>query len=360
MRSLLSDRFSLESKEALPYLNQNQLKYVELVKKKIGNELILSANNCPCQKSSEESDVVIAEVDRYGLPITSVLCKVCGTVRIDPYLDDASLAKFYTEFYQDMYGRSVEVDEYFQRQKQYGEKFLSLSSGFLKPGSNVLEFGCGAGGALKVFQSKGCQLYGIEYSKKLIDHGKSKGIENLQYGSLEDFIAKFSDVRFDLIFSNHVFEHINKPVDYLRNCISLLKDEGSIICAVPDIYNIHKYEFPNSDLKMMLHVAHIYNYSFSCLETIAKSLQVKVERIYPDPMIITPTSSMPELWFKIQKTNVRNSENLVNGNAQKIDYLGYFRTTEENFLNGVNLIPQNTSLIKRVKKKLKQLIHWKR
>ncbi|MFM8858018.1 MAG: hypothetical protein ACKOI2_12640, partial [Actinomycetota bacterium] len=43
---------------------------------------------------------VVAELDRYGLPSPSVLCRDCGVVRTSPRLTDNSLAAFYDDEYR--------------------------------------------------------------------------------------------------------------------------------------------------------------------------------------------------------------------------------------------------------------------
>ena len=94
MKTLLSNRFGLGAQDVLPGLQPDQLKYIDEVKSKINKEFTLVPISCPCQKSGAKNDVVISEIDRYGLPLQSVLCNDCGTVRIDPYLDRDSLSDF--------------------------------------------------------------------------------------------------------------------------------------------------------------------------------------------------------------------------------------------------------------------------
>jgi 2-polyprenyl-3-methyl-5-hydroxy-6-metoxy-1,4-benzoquinol methylase len=162
-------------------------------------------------------------------------------------------------------------------------------------------------------------------------------------------------VKFDLIYSNHVFEHVNNPHEYLSNCREMLGENGSIICAIPDIYNSHTHIFPNSNFKPMFHIAHIYNYSMSCLETMAKKLGMEIQRLAPDPSIRTATSDMPELWFRMQTNENRHSQ----ARSEKRDYLKYFKTVEQNFLNGTNLLAAKPTG-GRIKTLIKKIIKWKK
>src|SRR5688500_15896945 len=110
MKSLISDRFSLATKQELPQLSRKQLEYRDKVKRDLQAGFKLVPNPCPCLLGSDDSDIIISEKDRYELPLQSVLCLQCGTIRIDPYLDPQSLSDFYKNYYQQMYGRDVEMN----------------------------------------------------------------------------------------------------------------------------------------------------------------------------------------------------------------------------------------------------------
>jgi hypothetical protein len=104
----------------------------------------------------------------------------------------------------------------------------------------------------------------------------------------------------------------------------------------------------------MFHIAHIYNYSMMCLEKIADSLGMRIERLQPDASIKTATSDMPELWFKMQKTQ---SPSAVR--TEKTEYLKYFKTIEQNFLSGTNLLAPRPSGNK-LKSLIKRILRWKK
>src|SRR6266540_4016590 len=99
-RFLISPRFSVKSSSGPINLKPSQQPFVAEVKSRLQDGAYkLETSSCPC---GEASGVVISEVDRYGLPLTFVLCTVCGTIRIDPYWDTSGLEDFYTRFYQQM------------------------------------------------------------------------------------------------------------------------------------------------------------------------------------------------------------------------------------------------------------------
>jgi SAM-dependent methyltransferase len=301
MKQLISSRFSVEKSDYL--LNSHQLSQIpfitEVILKLQNGQYTLKTTDCPCGVSGTK-DIIISEIDRYGLPLNSVICMKCGTVRIDPYLDATSLDDFYSNLYQKMYGRVTDPESYFQRQKTYGKKVFSTAQGYLNLESWVCEVGCGAGGALKVFQDQKINVAGCDYSHELIESGKKRGVPNLYLGGIEELKNGVNDIRFDLIFLNHVFEHLGDPFIFLNHCRDVLNENGRIVITVPDISSIDSSRFPAGDLLPYLHIAHKYNFSLKCLQSLAERSGYSISVLQPDPKLRTPTSHMSELWVEMK------------------------------------------------------------
>ena len=296
----------------------------------------LETSPCPC---GEASGVVISEVDRYGLPLSFVLCTTCGTVRIDPYLDSSSLEDFYTRSYQEMYGRATNVESYFLRQRSYGQKVLAVAQHSLKPGSWIIEVGCGVGGALGVFQSNGYQVAGCDYSAELIAAGRERGIRNIYHGSLKDLQTKLDGAKADLIYLHHVFEHVNHPIAFLEECRNHLAPGGKVIIIVPDVSGIESCACPAGDLLVFLHIAHKYNFSFEGVRRLARQGGYQVRRLTPDPKMQTHCSHMPELWVELVLDDVATEPESVSampaGRRNGSKMLRYLRRTEKLFSLGL-------------------------
>jgi SAM-dependent methyltransferase len=359
-RSLISRRFS--NKASAPLNHQPaQLPYIDEVKSQLtsgGFRLEVSA--CPC---SETSGFVISEVDRYGLPLTFVVCASCGTLRIDPYLDSASLEDFYTRFFQQMYARVTDVEGYFLRQQKYGERIFALVRSWLKPGSRVYEVGCGAGGALAVFQRNGYKVAGCDYSAELVTAGAERGV-NLYFGSLKSIATGSRDAKADLIYLNHVFEHMNDPAGFLEECRLQLAAKGRIIITVPDVSRIDSFMWPAGDLLPFLHIAHKYNFSMEGLRRLGKRTGYQVRQLRPDPRIQTPHSHMPELWVELSVAPGAIDHETAPAQTQGSygsEMLQYLKLTEKRYSMGLcrgqllqklnagrNIIGSNLSRLRRV------------
>jgi SAM-dependent methyltransferase len=322
-RLILSPRFSVEASSPPANLQPAQLPFIAEVKARLrSGEYRLESSPCPC---GEQDGAVISEVERYGLPLTSVVCAACGTVRFDPYLDGPSLEDFYKRFYQNMYGRATDLESYFLRQRSYGEKILAAVEDWLKPGSWVFEVGCGSGGALEVFQARGYRVAGCDYGGELIESGRRRGVENIHHGSLADLRAALGDVKADLIYLHHVFEHVIDPLAFLEESRDLLKPGGRVIIVVPDVSRIASFSYPAGDLLQFLHVSHKYNYSPDGMRALGERAGYAVTGMRPDPNIRTPCSHMPELWVSMSVSAAATSDAAAarerDGGSKMLKYL---------------------------------------
>lgn len=267
--------------------------------------LALERSACPCNGERDfargaREDDVIAERDRYGLPLTSVLCSSCGTIRLDPYLTPPGLEYFYKSLYQQMYGRSADVDSYFARQAFYGTKILKTVQHDLPRGGVVFEVGCGAGGALKMFQDAGHIVAGCDYGGELVAAGRARGVPRIYHGSLEEAASVLGERKIDLLYLHHVFEHLNDPADFLIQCRRFLSARGSIVVIVPDMLGIDRHIVPAGDFLQFLHIAHKYNFTLKCLQRLGAQNDYEVLKLVPDHRLKTPWSVAPELWVQLR------------------------------------------------------------
>jgi SAM-dependent methyltransferase len=301
------------------------------------------AEACPCGTS--DSDILLSEVDRYGLPLNAVLCNACGTLRIDPYLDDVSLADFYTRYYQQMYARASDQAAYFAKQRKYGRRVMQSVKNWLPPGSFVFEIGCGAGGALDVLREAGFAVGGCDFSRELIDYGSGRGLP-LRWGPPIEALGSLPAPA--LIYMHHVFEHVRDPVAQLLSLCKYLAPDGKLLVIVPDVSRISEFPFPAGDLRLFVHIAHKFNFSLEGLRLLASRAGLRVESLQQ-----RDAHSSPELWALLSR-NPLTSE--VRGDpfaGQKM--LAYLRRTER--LWGLHLTRgQFTGLPARVRAALGRML----
>ena len=108
----------------------------------------------------------------------------------------------------------------------------------------ILDFGCGNAGFL-LNSEKFTQInHGIELEESMFPYFKSKGLK--VWKSLDDAIIK-SELKYDVITSFHVFEHLSDPVNVLSQLSGLLSEEGEIIIEVPNSNDALLTFYKNSD-----------------------------------------------------------------------------------------------------------------
>jgi SAM-dependent methyltransferase len=299
--------------------------------------------SCPCGATGACTKV--ATIDRYGLPLDTVVCETCGTLRFDPYLDGPSVEKFYTEHYQGLYRRSLDLPAYFLRQTAYGEKVLRHLNFPSIPNRRVLEIGCGAGGALSVFAKAGWDCVGCEYDERLVAYAQSTGLVGVRKEPLVKTVERLGPHSCDLVFSHHVFEHVCDPEDQLRTAVALLKPGGVLLHVVPDILGIDQSDFPAGDSLQYFHVAHVYNYTLHGLDLLARRGGRRARRMTP-PIQSTPWSHASEMWVEFPETLPADSVAGAEHNGELVR--GFLKRTEFKYRNGLCL-PQWRN----------RLRHWK-
>jgi SAM-dependent methyltransferase len=108
-------------------------------------------------------------------------------------------------------------------------------------GVSVLDCGCGDGRHIQYFRSYGCEVTGIEISKKALDLCKYKFKEDRNVTLLHRDLTEKDSLadlgHFNLILDWSVLGHIRKcyQQNYISNLISTLNEGGHIIAVEFDI-----------------------------------------------------------------------------------------------------------------------------
>ena len=139
-------------------------------------------------------------------------------------------------------------------QKKYCEEILNDNK-------TILEIGTGHGEAIYNFDKIGYLVTGIEPDKEnvIFINKKLKNSECI----LEKAETFSFDKKFDIIWINHVFEHLSKPIEFLKKLNNFLNESGFIFIEVPSVEKVNDYR------KFQV-APHAYNYSRQSLVNISK------------------------------------------------------------------------------------------
>ena len=92
----------------------------------------------------------------------------------------------------------------------------------------ILDFGCGQGGFIKLISKIAQKTVGIELNKMNIKKLRENGFDiRKDIGELKN-----NDI-FDFIILNHVFEHLDRPIEIIKKLGKHLKPDGELIIEVP-------------------------------------------------------------------------------------------------------------------------------
>lgn len=95
----------------------------------------------------------------------------------------------------------------------------------------LLDLGCGTGEVLSIIskKKKGCKLYGLDLSEKMLEQAKKKlpDSDTLLVGDSENM--PFEDEMFDVLTSTESFHHYPNPKKAIGEIYRVLKKDGTLV-----------------------------------------------------------------------------------------------------------------------------------
>ena len=100
----------------------------------------------------------------------------------------------------------------------------------IKPGSVVLDVGCGRGVVVKYLRNNGINCSGIEPAKARPLAGIGK---HIRFGKSAAELTRYERSRYDIILLLDVIEHIREPISFLRALMNSFPNLAYVIITVP-------------------------------------------------------------------------------------------------------------------------------
>ncbi len=122
------------------------------------------------------------------------------------------------------------------------KRIMSVLQEYVKPGGCALDAGCGSGFFSKYFCDSGMKTSSLDYSQEALDIARTmtQGQTTLlQKDLLRANLAGDIDNRFDIIFTDGLFEHFTAAEQdvIFTNLFSLLTTDGVIVTVVPNRFS---------------------------------------------------------------------------------------------------------------------------
>jgi len=150
----------------------------------------------------------------------------------------------------------------------------------------VLDGGCGRGALSAAIQDKGYAVWGIERNEEAARVAQQR-IEKVIHASLThtgDVIREIGDRQFDYIILSDVLEHLYDPFMVLKEYLSLLKEDGTLIISVPNLvawdnrFRILFGTFDYTDIGIMDRT-HIRHFTFKTTRQLAEAAGCRVIKV---------------------------------------------------------------------------------
>jgi SAM-dependent methyltransferase len=227
----------------------------------------------PCKLCGAANGLPLAKGRRFGVEIDVVICRSCSLVYQYPRMSEIELREFYEHDYRRLYSGSADEpsEEFLEDQQERGAWILDFCANRLRPGTQILDVGCGAGGTLLPFRSSGHSVVGLEpgaYGKK---GAAVFGLDIRQCGleALEPH-----DVAPHLTIFSFVLEHVPRPLQMLGEARRLASTGDYVFVEVPNLETLKGWT-----LDHYFHVAHLSYFTPATLSALLRRSGWEVVRI---------------------------------------------------------------------------------
>ncbi len=299
-------------------LNANQIAVRDRVRSHLDSGTY-EQNEVPCF-CGESDGLIIAERDRYGLAVTTLLCMNCGLMRTSPRMTEESVIKFYREDYRALYSAIIEKEGIFENEVTRGRMLVREMPSLMETVKTVYDIGCGTGGMLLPIAEAGKTVAGCDVDEEYLALGRDQGLELIN-GSARDLVQK-KGCQADLVILSHTVEHFLDLREELETAIQAVRPGGFLLIQMPGIYNIS--EGYNANLLCYFQNAHTYHFTSKTLTYVLKSVGLEV--IIVDETI-TAAARRPEGWSK-------GALSMPPSEGEALSILGFLAELERKYLVG--------------------------
>jgi len=279
-------------------------------------------NHCPiCDNSKFDEYIKSKDYLVTGESFTIVKCSQCDFVFTNPRPDKENLANYYKS---DQYISHTDksnnlLNTLYKTARVFTLKRKERLVRTLVEEKSILDYGCGTGDFLKVCHKKSWNIYGFELDAHAASIAQQKtGIKIINEISQ---ISKINNV--SLITMWHVLEHISDLNDTIKQLVRVLKEDGKMLIAVPNIdsYDAGYYQdtWAAYDLPR-----HLYHFTQETMEKLMKKHNLKIVDILPMKLDSFYVSLLSEKYKTGQSNYVKS---FINGCKSNI----YAKKSKKNY-----------------------------
>lgn len=263
-KNLISSRYKNDG-QPLVILDDEQKKTLRMF---LDDPSIKYTTVIACPLCAHENATLIAEKERYGIPLNTAVCDNCGLIRSYQQMDETSSYLFYSKYYRKIY-EPLTAQIIDQRYKWAKKRKIPR---YVAKDKIILEIGCGGGWNLVPFHLNNYTHYGFDFDEKFIEYGKKQGL-NLYTGGVEEIKQK--GITADYVLIDNVLEHVSNPAVFLQSVKPILRKNAIINIYVPSL-NLIPWGYSDGDLLATLQNAHNFLFDEFTLRTLGTSSGFKI------------------------------------------------------------------------------------
>ncbi len=209
-------------------------------------------------------------------------------------------------------------------EKRYNE-LLDILEPFKKT-NNLIDLGCSSGLFLECARKRGWNVYGTEYAEECITYCAAKNIKVFKSDKLP---SEFFNLKFDVVTSFEVIEHINTPNEEIEFVKKILRKNGAFYFTTPNFNSISRFLLKEK-WNVIEYPEHL---SYFTSNTIHRLLQ---KHGFKKQFLITTGISLSRFKQSIGKDDVnrttnQNTDENLRGNIEK-NFLLRWAKNSLNFL----------------------------
>ncbi|MDU0372164.1 class I SAM-dependent methyltransferase [Hymenobacter endophyticus] len=237
---------------------------------------------CPvCGKTEFRNKLVVEDKSVSKESFAIQQCVACSFQFTNPRPDEAHIGRYYeSEEYVShnsgaggMINQAYKVARFFTMRRK-----VALLNKRAKKG-RLLDYGCGTGHFLAAAKSNGWQVAGWEPNARAREEasqrvGQPIGVESL---------VQFQPASFDAITLWHVLEHVHTLNETLQQLIRLLKPDGILMIAVPNVDSLDAQHY-RQDWAAYDVPRHLYHFTPKTMTQLLKKHKMQVEEVLPMPL----------------------------------------------------------------------------
>ncbi|NIM90466.1 MAG: methyltransferase domain-containing protein [Candidatus Aminicenantes bacterium] len=239
-------------------------------------------------------------------PFKVVKCRNCGLVYTNPQPERGLIEEHYQEeYYREWMEKQME-----KRIPMWKKRLKEITQ--YKNKGHLLDVGCGIGTFLKLAKEEGFGISGTEISEYASRYVK----ENLRIDVLRGDIEEldFPPESFDVLTMWHTLEHLPNPKAALKEINRILKREGLLVIATPNLNNfitrVLYFLAKGKKLKLFSDRAkelHLYHFSIHTLASMLKETGFRIIKIDMDlAQLAFPKKILDYLTFIVHAITRKN------------------------------------------------------